>query len=66
MTPFQMLALAVLAGVVFFQFVLPHVKFPAKKTNTLKQIESVIAIKESSPNPKVVDACNLLLQALLA
>ena len=66
MTSFQMISLAVLAGVVFFQFVLPHVKFPAKKANTLKQIESVIAIKESTANPKVVEACNSLLQALLA
>lgn len=66
MTPFQMLSLAVLAGVVIVQFVLPHVKFPEKKVDTLKQIQSVISIKESTANPKVVEACNSLLQALLA
>lgn len=65
MTTFQMIALGVLAIVVAGQFVLPHIKLNSKKPNTMKQIQSVIAIKESSNNPKVIDACSQLLQALL-
>ena len=66
MTPFQIVALSVLAAVVFFQFALPHIKWPEKKVDTMKNIQSVIAIKESSTNVKVVEACNTLLQALLS
>lgn len=65
MTNFQMLALSVLGLIAFVQFVLPNVKLPAKKPNTMKQIEAVIAIKDSSANPKVIEACTQLLQALL-
>lgn len=65
MTSFQMIAIAILAAVVVVQFVLPHLKMPARRPNTMKQIESVIAIKESATNPKVVEACTQLLQALL-
>lgn len=65
MSAFQIISLAILGVVVFAQFVLPMVKFPAKKPSTMKHIESVIAIKESSNNPKVVEACSQLLQALL-
>lgn len=66
MTAFQMIALGVLGLVLVGQFVLPNLKMPAKKPGTMKQIESVIAIKESSNNPKVIDACSQLLQALLS
>ena len=66
MSAFQIISLAVLGAVVFAQFVLPMVKLPAKKPNTMRHIESVIAIKESSNNPKVVEACSQLLQALLS
>jgi hypothetical protein len=65
MTTFQMISLGVLGLVLFGQFVLPNLKLQAKKPSTMKQIEQVILIKESSANPKVIDACSQLLQALL-
>lgn len=64
MTPFQIIALSILAVVVLVQFVIPNVKLP-KKTNTMQSIEAVMAIKESSNNPQVVEACSQLLKALL-
>lgn len=64
MTPFQIVSLSILAVVVLVQYVLPHLKVP-KRTNTMQQIEAVIAIKESSNNPQVVEACSSLLKALL-
>lgn len=66
MTPFQIVALSALAVVLLSQFVLPNIKLPKKQNDTLKQIASVIAIKDSSSNPKVVEACNQLLSALIA
>lgn len=66
MTTFQMISLGVLALVLVGQFVVPNLKLPTRKPSTMKQIESVIAIKESSNNPKVIDACSQLLQALLS
>lgn len=65
MSTFQIISLAILGVVVVGQFVLPMVKLPARKPSTMKHIESVLAIKESSTNPKVTEACTLLLQALL-
>lgn len=65
MSAFQIISLAILGVVVVGQFVLPMVKLPTGKPSTMKHIESVIAIKESSTNPKVVEACSALLQALL-
>jgi hypothetical protein len=65
MTTFQMISLGVLGLVLFGQFVLPNLKLQAKKPSTMKQIEQVILIKESSSSPKVIDACSQLLQALL-
>jgi hypothetical protein len=64
MTAFQIVALAILAAVVVVQFVLPSIKLP-KRTNTMQSIEAVMAIKESSNNPQVVEACSQLLKALL-
>jgi len=63
MTAFQIVSLAILGVVVVGQFVMPLVKFG--KPSTMKHIQSVLAIKESSTNPKVTEACTLLLQALL-
>jgi hypothetical protein len=63
MSAFQMISLAILGAVVVGQFVLPMVKLG--KPSTMKHIEAVLAIKESSTNPKVTEACTLLLQALL-
>lgn len=65
MSAFQIISLAILGVVVVGQFVLPMVKLPTRKPSTMKHIESVLAIKESSTNPKVTEACTLLLQALL-
>lgn len=65
MTTFQMIALGVLGLVLVGQFVLPNLKMPVKKPSTIRQIEQVIAIKETSSNPKVIDACSQLLQALM-
>jgi hypothetical protein len=64
MTPFQIVALSILAVVVIWQFVVPNVKLP-KRSNTMHSIEAVIAIKENSNNPQVVEACSQLLKALL-
>lgn len=64
MTLFQLIALSILAVVVLVQFVLPNVKLP-KRSSTMHSIEAVIAIKESSNNPQVVEACSQLLKALL-
>lgn len=66
MTTFQIIALSVLGLVALAQFVLPSIKLPAKKPSTMKHIEAVVAIKDSSTNPKVVEACSALLQALLS
>jgi hypothetical protein len=64
MTPFQIISLSILAVVLVVQFVLPNMKLP-KRTNTMQSIEAVMAIKESSNNPQVVEACSQLLKALL-
>jgi hypothetical protein len=64
MTPFQIISLSILAVVVIWQFVVPNVKLP-KRSNTMHSIEAVMAIKESSNNPQVVEACSQLLKALL-
>lgn len=64
MTPFQIVALSILALVLVVQFALPNMKLP-KRSSTMRSIESVIAIKESSNNPQVVEACSQLLKALL-
>lgn len=63
MSAFQIISLAILGVVVVGQFILPMVKLG--KPSTMKHIESVISIKESSTNPKVIEACSALLQALL-
>lgn len=60
MTTFQIISLAVLAIVLVAQFGIPQ-----KKPNAMAQIEQVIAIRNSSTNPEVVNACKALLQALL-
>lgn len=61
MTTFQIVSLGVLAVVLVAQFGLPSVKKP----NAMAQIEQVIAIRNSSTNPEVINACKALLQALL-
>lgn len=65
MTIFQLVALAILSVVVVVNYVLPNVRLPSKKPSTMRQIEQVLAIRESSVSPKVKAACQELLQALL-
>ena len=65
MTSFQLIALAILGVVVVVNYVLPHVRLPSKKPSAMRQIEQVLAIRESSTSPKVKSACQELLQALL-
>lgn len=69
MTPYQIGAIAILAGVLLWNY-LPAFSFrlPSlpKKPDHLKQIEQVLAIKDSSANPKVQEACQALLQALIS
>lgn len=70
MTNFQIIAIAILVGTVAWNYLpsLPAMRIPTlrKKPDSLQQIAQVIAIKESSANPKVVDACQQLLQALIS
>jgi hypothetical protein len=65
MTPFQIVALSILALVVLAQFVLPNVRLPRTQPDVLKYIAQVIAIRDNSTDPKVVDACKALLQVLI-
>ncbi len=64
MTAFQIVSLCALACVIGFQY-LPTLPVFFPKQNTLKDIASVIAIRDGSTNPEVVKACQALLQALL-
>lgn len=69
MTPFQIGALCLLAVVLAWNF-LPSLSLrlpvPSKKPDALKQIEQVMAIKQSSTSPQVQEACQALLQALIS
>lgn len=67
MTTVQILSLAaVLAAVVFTYLPLNALRLPSKaKPSTLKQIESVVAVREANADPAIISACNALLQAML-
>jgi hypothetical protein len=69
MTTVQILALvAVAVAVVLTYLPLNSIKLPVSnnsKPSILKQIESIVAVKEASTDAAVVSACNALLQALL-
>jgi|LakMenEpi03Aug12_release.lakeMendotaPanAssembly.Ray.scaffolds.fasta_scaffold5012815_1 hypothetical protein len=67
MTPFQIGALVLLALTAAWSY-LPRFSLPVlprKKPDSLQQIAQVIAIRESASDPKVKEACSLLLQALI-
>jgi hypothetical protein len=65
MTTFQIVSLVVLAGVAVWTYA-PRISLPSLgKPSSLKQIQQVLAIRDSSKSPAVVEACNALLQALL-
>ena len=69
MTTAQILSLAaVLAAVLFTYIPFNALRLPViskAKPSTLKQIESVVAVRESSTDPVIISACNALLQAML-
>lgn len=69
MTTVQILALvAVVAAVVLTYLPLHAVKLPVSnksKPSIMKQIESIVAVKEANGDASVINACNALLQALL-
>jgi hypothetical protein len=69
MTTVQILALvAVLAAVVLTYLPISSIKLPVNnksKPSILKQIESIVAVKDASADAAVISACNALLQALL-
>lgn len=67
MTPFQIGALALLAVTAAWSY-LPRFSLPVlpqKKPDALTPIAQVMAIRESSSDPKVVEACTHLLQVLI-
>lgn len=69
MTPVQILALvAVVVAVVLTYLPISSIKLPVSnksKPTILKQIESIVAVRESNTDGAVISACNALLQALL-
>jgi hypothetical protein len=67
MTAFQIVSLVVLVGVAAWTYV-PRISLPALKAgrpSTMKHIQQVMAIRDSSKEPSVIEACNVLLQCLL-
>lgn len=64
MTQMQILSLAIVAAVAAYMY-LPSLKWPASKPSSMRQIESVLAIRDSNSSPEVRKACTALLQALL-
>jgi hypothetical protein len=69
MTSFQIVSLVVLVGVAAWTYV-PRIAIPvgnwkAGKPSTMKHIQQVMAIRDSSQEPSVIEACNVLLQCLL-
>lgn len=66
MTSFQILAILALVAVAAWTYV-PRIAIPSigHKPSVLLQIKQVMAIRDSSANPSVVETCNQLLQALL-
>ncbi len=64
MTQMQIISLAIAAAVAAYVY-LPSIKWPASKPSSMRQIESVLAIRDSNTTPEVRKACTALLQALL-
>jgi hypothetical protein len=64
MTASQIISLIVVAAVTAY-FYLPRIKWPASKPNSMRQVEAVLSIRDSSSSPEVRKACTQLLQALL-
>jgi hypothetical protein len=64
MTQMQIVSLVIAAAAAAY-FYLPGIKWPVAKPNSMDQIESVLAIRDSTSSPEVRKACSSLLQALL-
>jgi hypothetical protein len=65
MTAFQIVSLVVLVGVAAWTYV-PRISMPSLgRPSTMKHIQQVMAIRDSSKEPSVIEACNVLLQCLL-
>lgn len=64
MTQMQIISLVIAAAVAAY-FYLPGIKWPVTKPSRVSQIQSVLAIRDSSSSPEVSKACTALLQALL-
>lgn len=69
MTPVQILALVAVMAVVALTYLPLHaLRLPAinkAKPSVLKQVESIVAVRESNTDAAIINACNALLQALL-
>lgn len=64
MTQMQIVSLVIAACVAAY-FYLPGITWPVAKPSSMHQIESVLAIRDSTSSPEVRKACSALLQALL-
>jgi hypothetical protein len=69
MTPVQILALVAVAVAAALTYLpIAAIKLPVNNKNKptiLKQIESIVAVRESNTDGAVINACNALLSALL-
>lgn len=65
MTTFQIVAIAILVASLAWNYLPALPAWPKRKPSVMKQLESVIRIREESNSTKVKEACNELLQALL-
>lgn len=65
MTTFQIVAIGLLVATVAWNYLPALPAWPKRKPNVMKQIESVISIRDQATSPAVTTACNELLQALL-
>lgn len=64
MNTFQIIAIVILVASVAWNY-MPAIKLPTRKPNVMKQLESVIRIRDESHSTRVKEACQALLQALL-
>jgi hypothetical protein len=67
-TTAQLISVALLVAVAVWAYlpsVLNGISLPTSKPQVLKDIESVVRIRNSSRTPEVVTACNQLLAVLL-
>lgn len=64
MTPMQIIGILVAVGVAAYLY-LPRFSWPSPSPSSMRQIESVLAIRDTTSSPEVRKACTQLLQALL-